>query len=119
MARISRDKGTHGSLVSADTYHVSPEPMLLIADLDGRWRLACMTRDAAWRPAAPEFYGGTGRPRIDRQNTLSSVWSSWTGSARRTRQLPKRDEVQAAYWLMPCLPLASMSRAPRLVICFS
>jgi chemotaxis receptor (MCP) glutamine deamidase CheD len=60
--------------VAPDTYHVSPEPMLLIADLNGA--LALCLHDEARRVGGLlhlRFMGGTGRPSDVTDNTLSSV----------------------------------------------
>ena len=60
--------------VAPDTYHVSPEPMLIIADLHGA--LALCLHDEARRVGGLlhlRFMGGTGRPSDVTDNTLSSV----------------------------------------------
>ncbi len=60
--------------VAPDTYHVSPEPMLMIADLNGA--LALCLHDETRRVGGLlhlRFMGGTGRPSDVTDNTLSSV----------------------------------------------
>jgi chemotaxis receptor (MCP) glutamine deamidase CheD len=61
-------------LVAPDTYHVSPEPMLLIADLTGALALCLHDegRGVGGLLHLP-FKGGTGRPSDVTDNTLSSV----------------------------------------------
>jgi chemotaxis receptor (MCP) glutamine deamidase CheD len=61
-------------MVAPDTYHVSPEPMLMIADLHGA--LALCLHDEGRRVGGLlhlRFMGGTGRPSDVTDNTLSSV----------------------------------------------
>jgi hypothetical protein len=61
-------------MVAQDTYHVSPEPMLMIADLHGA--LALCLHDEGRRVGGLlhlRFMGGTGRPSDVTDNTLSSV----------------------------------------------
>ncbi len=61
-------------MVEPDTYHVSPEPMLLIAELHGA--LALCLHDEERRIGGLlhlRFMGGTGRPSDVTDNTLSSV----------------------------------------------
>jgi chemotaxis receptor (MCP) glutamine deamidase CheD len=61
-------------MVAPDTYHVSPEPMLMIADLHGA--LALCLHDESRRVGGLlhlPFKGGTGRPSDVTDNTLSSV----------------------------------------------
>src|SRR5580692_5051181 len=60
--------------VAPDTYHVSPEPLLLTADLTGA--LALCLHDEGRRVGGLlhlRFKGGTGRPSDVTDNTLSSV----------------------------------------------
>jgi chemotaxis receptor (MCP) glutamine deamidase CheD len=61
-------------LVAPDTYHVSPEPMLLVAELNGALAL-CLhdERRAVGGLLHLRFMGGTGRPSDVTDNTLSSV----------------------------------------------
>jgi chemotaxis receptor (MCP) glutamine deamidase CheD len=61
-------------IVAPDTYHVSPEPMLMIAELHGA--LALCLHDEGRRVGGLlhlRFMGGTGRPSDVTDNTLSSV----------------------------------------------
>ncbi len=61
-------------MVAPDTYHVSPEPMLMIADLHGA--LALCVHDESRSVGGLlhlRFMGGTGRPSDVTDNTLSSV----------------------------------------------
>jgi hypothetical protein len=61
-------------MVAPDTYHVSPEPVLMIADLHGA--LALCLHDEGRRVGGLlhlRFMGGTGRPSDVTDNTLSSV----------------------------------------------
>jgi len=52
VSRVAKDLAAIKELtevvVSADTYHVSPEPMLLIADLDGALALCLHDEGRAW-----------------------------------------------------------------------
>ncbi len=61
-------------LVAPDTYHVSPEPMLLVAELHGALAL-CLHDEARGVGGLLhlKFMGGTGRPSDVTDNTLSSV----------------------------------------------
>jgi hypothetical protein len=61
-------------MVAPDTYHVSPEPMLLIADLHGALAL-CLHDEGRGVGGLLHlrFMGGTGRPSDVTDNTLSSV----------------------------------------------
>jgi hypothetical protein len=61
-------------IVAPDTYHVSPEPMLLIADLHGALAL-CLHDESRGVGGLLHlrFMGGTGRPSDVTDNTLSSV----------------------------------------------
>jgi chemotaxis receptor (MCP) glutamine deamidase CheD len=61
-------------LVEPDTFQVSPEPMLLVAELQGALAL-CLHDEARgvgglWHL---RFHGGTGRPSDVTDNTLSSL----------------------------------------------
>ena len=61
-------------MVAPDTYHVSPKPMLMIADLHGA--LALCLHDESREVGGLlhlRFKGGTGRPSDVTDNTLSSV----------------------------------------------
>jgi hypothetical protein len=61
-------------MVAPDTYHVSPESMLMIADLHGA--LALCVHDEGRGVGGLlhlRFMGGTGRPSDVTDNTLSSV----------------------------------------------
>ena len=61
-------------LVAPDTYHVSPEPMLMIADLHGALALCLHDESRAVGGLLHlKFMGGTGRPSDVTDNTLSSV----------------------------------------------
>ena len=61
-------------LVAPDTYHVSPEPMLMVAELHGALAL-CLHDEARGVGGLLhlKFMGGTGRPSDVTDNTLSSV----------------------------------------------
>ena len=61
-------------VVAPDTYHVSPEPMLLVADLHGALAL-CLHDEGRGVGGLLhlKFMGGTGRPSDVTDNTLSSV----------------------------------------------
>ena len=61
-------------MVAPDTYHVSPEPMLMIADLHGALAL-CLHDEGRGIGGLLHlrFMGGTGRPSDVTDNTLSSV----------------------------------------------
>lgn len=84
-------------LVAPDTYHVSPEPMLLIADLNGALAL-CLhdeTRGVGGLLHL-KFMGGTGRPSDVTDNTLSSVLAVLDRFKRGViGNSSKRDEIQA------------------------
>src|SRR5260370_42146465 len=59
-------------MVAPDTYHVSPEPMLMIADLHGALALCLHDEGRAVGGLLPlPFIGGTGRPGAVNANTLS------------------------------------------------
>jgi chemotaxis receptor (MCP) glutamine deamidase CheD len=75
--------------VAPDTYHVSPEPMLLVAELHGALALCLHDEGRAVGGLLHlRFMGGTGRPSDVTDNTLSSVLAVLGNSTRR-------DEVQA------------------------
>lgn len=61
-------------LVAPDTYHVSPEPMLLVAELHGALAL-CLHDEGRGVGGLLHlrFMGGTGRPSDVTDNTLSGV----------------------------------------------
>ena len=61
-------------IVAPDTFHVSPEPMLMIADLHGALALCLHDEGRAVGGLLHlRFMGGTGRPSDVTDNTLSSV----------------------------------------------
>jgi chemotaxis receptor (MCP) glutamine deamidase CheD len=61
-------------MVAPDTYHVSPEPMLLVAELHGALALCLHDEGRAVGGLLHlRFQGGTGRPSDVTDNTLSSV----------------------------------------------
>jgi chemotaxis receptor (MCP) glutamine deamidase CheD len=61
-------------MVAPDTYHVSPEPMLMVADLHGALALCLHDEGRAVGGLLHlRFMGGTGRPSDVTDNTLSSV----------------------------------------------
>ena len=83
--------------VAADTYHVSPEPMLLIADLHGALAL-CLHDEGRGVGGLLhlKFMGGTGRPSDVTDNTLSSVLVVLDKFKRAVLgNSARRDEVQA------------------------
>lgn len=83
--------------VAPDTYHVSPEPMLLTADLHGAMAL-CLHDEARGVGGLLHlrFMGGTGRPSDVTDNTLSSVLVVLDRFKRAVLgNSTKRDEVQA------------------------
>jgi chemotaxis receptor (MCP) glutamine deamidase CheD len=61
-------------IVAPDTYHVSPEPMLMVAELHGALAL-CLHDEGRGVGGLLHlrFMGGTGRPSDVTDNTLSSV----------------------------------------------
>jgi chemotaxis receptor (MCP) glutamine deamidase CheD len=84
-------------VVAPDTYHVSPEPMLLIADLHGALAL-CLHDEARGVGGLLhlKFIGGTGRPSDVTDNTLSSVLAVLDRFKRGVLgNVTKRDEIQA------------------------
>jgi chemotaxis receptor (MCP) glutamine deamidase CheD len=84
-------------IVAPDTYHVSPEPMLLIADLHGALAL-CLHDEARGVGGLLHlrFMGGTGRPSDVTDNTLSSVLTVLDRFKRGVLGgASKRDEIQA------------------------
>ena len=84
-------------VVAPDTYHVSPEPMLLIAELHGAMAL-CLHDEARGVGGLLhlKFMGGTGRPSDVTDNTLSSVLVVLDRFKRAVLgNSVKRDEIQA------------------------
>jgi chemotaxis receptor (MCP) glutamine deamidase CheD len=84
-------------LVAPDTYHVSPEPMLLIAELHGALAL-CLHDEARGVGGLLhlKFMGGTGRPSDVTDNTLSSVLVVLDRFKRAVLgNSSRRDEIQA------------------------
>ena len=84
-------------IVAPDTYHVSPEPMLLVADLHGALAL-CLHDEARGVGGLLhlKFMGGTGRPSDVTDNTLSSVLTVLDRFKRGViGSSSKRDEIQA------------------------
>jgi chemotaxis receptor (MCP) glutamine deamidase CheD len=83
--------------VAPDTYHVSPEPLLLTADLNGA--LALCLHDEGRRVGGLlhlRFKGGTGRPSDVTDNTLSSVLVVLDRFKRAVvGNTAKRDDIQA------------------------
>jgi hypothetical protein len=83
--------------VAPDTYHVSPEPMLMIADLHGALAL-CLHDEGRGVGGLLHlrFMGGTGRPSDVTDNTLSSVLVVLDQFKRAVLgNSTRRDEVQA------------------------
>ncbi|HEX4152166.1 MAG TPA: hypothetical protein VHY75_08165 [Steroidobacteraceae bacterium] len=84
--------------VAPDTYHVSPEPMLLVAELHGAMAL-CLHDEGRGVGGLLhlKFMGGTGRPSDVTDNTLSSVLKVLDRFKRGVlgNTLMKRDEIQA------------------------
>ncbi len=84
-------------MVAPDTYHVSPEPMLMIADLNGALAL-CLHDEGRGVGGLLHlrFMGGTGRPSDVTDNTLSSVLVVLDRFKRAVLGTATRgDEVQA------------------------
>jgi chemotaxis receptor (MCP) glutamine deamidase CheD len=103
-------------MVAPDTYHVSPEPMLMIAELHGALAL-CLHDESRGIGGLLHlrFMGGTGRPSDVTDNTLSSVLVVLDRFKRAVLGNTARcDEVQArilAHALPPtdaCEPSASL-----------
>jgi hypothetical protein len=84
-------------MVAPDTYHVSPEPMLMIADLHGALALCLHDESRAVGGLLHlRFKGGTGRPNDVTDNTLSSVLVVLDRFKRAVLGTAARgDEVQA------------------------
>ncbi len=84
-------------VVAPDTYHVSPEPMLLVADLHGALAL-CLHDEARGVGGLLhlKFIGGTGRPSDVTDNTLSSVLAVLDRFKRGVLgNGSRRDDIQA------------------------
>ena len=84
-------------LVAPDTYHVSPEPMLMIADLHGALALCLHDEGRAVGGLLHlRFIGGTGRPSDVTDNTLSSVLVVLDRFKRAVLgNATRRDDIQA------------------------
>jgi len=116
MARAQVTKDLAEVLVPPDTYHVSPEPMLLVAELHGALAL-CLHDEARGVGGLLhlKFMGGTGRPSDVTDNTLSSILAVLDRFKRAVLgNTTKRAEIQArilAHALPPteeCEPSASL-----------
>ena len=84
-------------LVAPDTYHVSPEPLLMVAELHGALAL-CLHDEGRGVGGLLhlKFMGGTGRPSDVTDNTLSSVLVVFDRFKRAVLgNSTKRDEIQA------------------------
>jgi chemotaxis receptor (MCP) glutamine deamidase CheD len=84
-------------VVAPDTYHVSPEPMLMTADLDGALAL-CLHDEGRGVGGLLhlKFLGGTGRPSDVTDNSLSSVLVILDRFKRGVLgNTCKRDDIQA------------------------
>jgi chemotaxis receptor (MCP) glutamine deamidase CheD len=84
-------------MVAPDTYHVSPEPMLLVAELHGALAL-CLHDEGRGVGGLLHlrFQGGTGRPSDVTDNTLSSVLVVLDRFKRAVLgNTPRVDQVQA------------------------
>ncbi len=83
--------------VAPDTYHVSPEPMLMTAELRGALAL-CLHDEARGVGGLLHlsFLGGGGRPSDITDNTLSSILVVLDRFKRAVMGIsPRRDDVQA------------------------
>ena len=97
-------------LVAPDTYHVSAEAMLMVADLHGAMAL-CLHDEARGVGGLLhlKFMGGTGRPCDVTDNTLSSVLMELDRFKRAVLgNSSKRDEIQARI-LAHAVPPAEIS----------
>jgi hypothetical protein len=102
MARSHRDpillvKDLTEMLVAPDTYQVSPEPVLMIADLFGSMAL-CLHDESRGVGGILHlrFMGGTGMPSDVTDNTLSSVLVVLDRFKRGVvGSSPRRDDIQA------------------------
>ncbi len=84
-------------LVAPDTYHVSPEAMLMVAELHGAMAL-CLHDEARGVGGLLhlKFIGGTGRPSDVTDNTLSSILTVLDRFKRAVLgNSSKGDEIQA------------------------
>ncbi len=84
-------------LVAPDTYHVSAEAMLMVAELHGAMAL-CLHDEARGVGGLLhlQFMGGTGRPCDVTDNTLSAVLMELDRFKRAVLgNSSKRDEIQA------------------------
>ncbi len=84
-------------LVAPDTYHVSPEAMLMVAELHGAMAL-CVHDEARGVGGLLhlKFMGGTGRPCDVTDNTLSSILTVLDRFKRAVLgNSSKGDEIQA------------------------
>lgn len=96
-------------LVAADTYHVSPEPLLLVAELHGALALCLHDEGRAVGGLLHlAFRGGAGRPSDVTDNTLSSVLVVLDKFKRAVLgNAARRDHIQArilAHALPPAGP---------------
>jgi len=85
------------TLVAPDTYHVSPEPLLLVAELHGALAL-CLHDEGRGVGGLLhlKFIGGTGRPSDVTDNTLSSVLVVLDKFKRAVLgNSTRRDDIQA------------------------
>lgn len=101
VPRVAKDLGVTKELpevsVAPDTYHVSPEPMLLVAELHGALAL-CLHDEGRGVGGLLhlKFIGGTGRPSDVTDNTLSSVLVVLDRFKRGVvGNTSKRDDIQA------------------------
>src|SRR5579871_2926105 len=103
-------------LVAPDTYHVSPEPLLMVAELHGA--LALCLHDEGRGVGGMlhlRFVGGTGRPSDVTDNTLSSVLVVLDKFKRAVLgNSTRRDEIQARI-LAHALPPAAGEPSASLV----
>lgn len=84
-------------IVAPDTYQVSPEPMLMIADLHGALALCLHDEERGVGGLLHlKFKGGVGRPSDVTDNTLSSILVILDRFKRAVLgNAGRRDEVQA------------------------
>jgi chemotaxis receptor (MCP) glutamine deamidase CheD len=103
-------------VVAPDTYHVSPEPMLLVAELHGALGL-CLHDEGRGVGGLLhlKFMGGTGRPSDVTDNTLSSVLAVLDRFKRGVLgNGSKRDDIQARI-LAHALPPTAVEPSASLV----
>jgi chemotaxis receptor (MCP) glutamine deamidase CheD len=103
-------------VVAPDTYHVSPEPMLLVAELHGALGL-CLHDEGRGVGGLLhlKFMGGTGRPSDVTDNTLSSVLTVLDRFKRGVLGNGfKRDDIQARI-LAHALPPTAVEPSASLV----